>query len=69
LRAFYLFLIPCCYLFTGTEEERDAPNACKSHKREDYSRCKRARAAEYPADNVKAEKSDTALVERADYNK
>jgi hypothetical protein len=66
----FRFLISACrYFLAGAEKERNAPYTRKRHKRENNSGHKRARAAEEPGNYIKSEKTDTAPVERADYNK
>jgi hypothetical protein len=67
--CFFALFSACCDLLAGAEKERNAPDTGKRHERENNSGHKRARAAEKPRNNIKAEKTDTAPVECAYYNK
>lgn len=65
VRVFPLFFF-CNGYFSGTEEQRDTPYARKRNYCIYDSAGESRTAAEYPRDDVKAEKSDTAPVERTD---
>jgi hypothetical protein len=67
--AFPVLISACRNFLAGAEKERNAPNTRKRHERENNSGHKRARAAKEPRNNIEAEKTDTAPVKRAYYNK